>query len=71
MKLLAGLVVIVGGLGLALGIALLYSVFVWLLWNNVLIDVFPAINSIGLWQALGLTVLCSLLFKSGNTSSSK
>ena len=71
MKLITALSAFVVFLGAMLVAVLLCSVPVWLLWNHVLTDVFPSINQIGLWQALGLLVLSSMLFKSYNTTSSK
>lgn len=34
------------------------------LWNGVLVDAVDGVNQIGLLQALGLNILCSILFKS-------
>ena len=57
----------------ALGVALVTTVIVawpiqWL-WNNALVGAVDGINLIGFWQALGITFLCNVLFKS--TSNSK
>jgi hypothetical protein len=41
-----------------------------LLWNSCLVPALDSINPIGFWQALGLNVLFSILFKS-NVSSKK
>ena len=71
MKLFTALSAIIVGCGMVFGVALLYSVPVWLLWNHVLTKAVPVVNAIGFWQALGLTVLFSLLFKSSNISSSE
>jgi len=38
-------------------------------WNNALVGAVDGINSIGFWQALGINILCGILFK--NSSSSK
>lgn len=48
----------------------LYGIFTMLLWNWLMPSIFdlPAIN---FWQAYGLTVLCSVLFKPSTSSSSK
>ena len=40
------------------------------LWNWLMPDLF-ALKRIDAWQALGLNVLCGLLFKSSSTSSNK
>ena len=34
------------------------------LWNNALVGAINGINPIGFWQALGITFLCNVLFKS-------
>ncbi len=33
-----------------------------LLWNSVIPAVFPAVNPVGFWQALGLLLICKVLF---------
>ena len=38
-------------------------------WNNALVGAVDGINPIGFWQALGINILCGILFK--NSSSSK
>ena len=43
---------------------------VQLLWNGCLIHAVDGLHPITFWQALGINVLCSILFKS-STSSSK
>ena len=58
---------------LAIGIVLLTAVLLawptqWL-WNNTLVGAIDGVKAIGFWQALGINVLCNLLFK--NSSSSK
>jgi len=45
----------------------LMAIPVWLLWNGVMPDIF-GLPVITLWQALGLSVLSSLLFKSASSS---
>ena len=49
-------------------IALILSVPVWLLWNWVAVTVL-GLKEITLLQALGLTLLSSILFKSSSVSS--
>ena len=39
------------------------------LWNNTLVGAVDGVNPIGFWQAYGLFILSSLLFKSSYTSS--
>ena len=42
-----------------------------LLWNYCLAPAVDGIKEIGFWQAIGLNVLASILFKSNSTKSSK
>lgn len=53
---------------IVLGIIMAYPTQ-WL-WNNVLVDAVNSINPIGFWQAYGLNILSSILFKSSYTSTS-
>ena len=50
------------------GLVLLSTVPVWLLWNGVLVNVVSGVSEVSFWQALGMTFLCSMLFKSYNTT---
>jgi hypothetical protein len=57
---------------LAVGIAIATAVLLawptqWL-WNNALVGAVDGAEVIGLWQALGINILCNLLFK-GHSSS--
>ena len=49
-------------LGIVLISVLLAFPTQWL-WNTCLVPAIDGVNSIGLWQALGLNVLTSILFK--------
>lgn len=49
-------------------IALLTGIPVYFLWNALMPDIF-GLPEITFWQALGLSVLCSLLFKNSASSS--
>jgi hypothetical protein len=51
-------------------VAVLVSVPVWLLWNWLMPSIF-GLKTISWMQALGLSVLCGLLFKSSASSSGK
>ena len=53
---------------LALG-AIVLAWPVQLLWNGCLIQAVDGLSPITFWQALGINILCSILFK--NSSSSK
>jgi len=57
-----------GVFGLIAGLVLLSTIPVWLLWNGVLVNVVSGVSEVSFWQALGMTFLCSLLFKSYNTT---
>lgn len=57
---------------LAIGIVLLTAVILawptqWL-WNNALVGAIDGVKAIGFWQALGINVLCNLLFKNSSSS---
>lgn len=54
-------------LAAVIGVAILSIFMAWptqLLWNSCLAPAVNGINQIGFWQALGLNVLASILFKS-------
>lgn len=59
---------IIGVFGVAFGMILLFTLPVYWLWNWLMPDIF-GLKVISFWQALGLTTLCSLLFKSHSSSS--
>lgn len=58
-----------------LGIVFLFSLLMalptMLLWNGVAIKVVSGLSYITFWQALGLNILSSILFKSNSTNTSK
>jgi hypothetical protein len=39
------------------------------LWNNALVGAINGFNPIGFWQALGINMLCSILFRNSTTTS--
>ena len=51
--------------------SLIVGGIVWLLWKPVVVALFPTVAVIGYWQAVGLSIMCLLLFKSTNTSTNK
>ena len=57
---------------LAIGILLLTAgILAWptqWLWNNALVGAIDGVKVIGFWQALGINVLCNLLFKNSSSS---
>lgn len=58
-----------------LGIVFLFSLLMalptMLLWNGVAIKVVSGLSYITFWQALGLNILSSILFKSNSTNTTK
>ena len=63
-----------GAIFLAGFAALLASVLlafpVQFLWNNILVEVL-GVKEITIWQALGIYILCMILFKNSNQKESK
>jgi hypothetical protein len=57
-------------IGMIIVIAVLMAWPTQWLWNNALIGAVDGLNPIGFWQALGINVLCGILFRN-STSSSK
>lgn len=55
---------ILGGVVLAAGLALLFGFFVMLLWNWLMPEIF-GLKEITYWQAWGLVLLAHILFKAG------
>jgi hypothetical protein len=69
-KLLAGLMLVVGALALALLLALILAYPTMLLWNVLMPSLF-GLKTISYLQALGLMILSNLLFGKSSSSSSK
>jgi hypothetical protein len=55
---------ILGTVAVALVVIFVLAFPVQWLWNNCLVPAVNGINYIGFWQALGLTILSNVLFKS-------
>ena len=55
---------ILGAVAVALVVIFVLAFPVQWLWNNCLVPAVNGINCIGFWQALGLTILSNVLFKS-------
>lgn len=51
--------------------SLLMALPTMLLWNGVAVEVVSGLTYITFWQALGLNILSSILFKSNSTNTSK
>lgn len=62
-----------GNVMLVIGVLLLYAALLgfplMFLWNVLMPELF-GLKTIGFWQAVGLNVLCSILFKGSSSSSS-
>jgi|TARA_R110002126_G_scaffold42627_1_gene122808 hypothetical protein len=56
-------------IGMIIVIAVLMAWPTQWLWNNALIGAIDGLNPIGFWQALGINVLCGILFRNSTTSS--
>ena len=65
---LEGVLAVVFVIVIACAVALLIAWPVQLLWNEVMPEIF-GLKAITFWQALMLSLLCSLLFKSSCSSS--
>jgi hypothetical protein len=66
-KILSVLLIVVGIIAIAFVFAILLAFPVMWLWNGCLVGLIAGINPItSFWQAFGLMLLCSLLFKSSN-----
>lgn len=66
-KFITGLIAVLGIFALVLIIDLIFAWPFMLLWNWLMPTIF-SIKTITFWQAYGLMLLCSFLFKSSNTS---
>ena len=64
------LTIVFGIIGIIAVMTLLFTLPVMWLWNGLMPDLFN-LPEIGFWQAMGLTLLCGILFKGGSSSSSK
>lgn len=62
--------VFLAAIGMVIVVAVLMAWPTQWLWNNALIGAVDGLNPIGFWQALGINVLCGILFRN-STSSSK
>jgi hypothetical protein len=56
-------------IGMIIVIAVLMAWPTQWLWNNALIGAIDGLNPIGFWQALGINVLCGILFRNSTTNS--
>ena len=58
--------ILIGSVGIILAISLILALPTMVLWNCLMPVIFK-LPSITFWQALGLNVLCSVLFKSSSS----
>ena len=63
------IVEIIGGLLILMLIGVLMALPVQILWNGCLTHAIDGVNSISFWEALGINLLCSILFN--NITNSK
>jgi hypothetical protein len=61
--------IVVAAFGMLVVVAILMAWPTQWLWNNALVGAADGFNPIGFWQALGINILCGILFRT--TSSSK
>jgi hypothetical protein len=61
--------IVLAAFGMLVVVAVLMAWPTQWLWNNALVGAADGFNPIGFWQALGINILCGILFRS--TSSSK
>lgn len=61
--------IVLAAFGMLVVVAILLTWPVQLLWNHSLVGAADGFNPIGFWQALGINILCGILFR--NNSSSK
>ncbi|MDC1282321.1 hypothetical protein N8Z10_00040 [bacterium] len=67
-KLLTSLGTVFAGLFIALFGALIFVLPTYWLWNTCLVPAIEGVNEVGFWQALGLNLLFSILFKTSSTN---
>jgi hypothetical protein len=61
--------IILAALGMLVVVAIVLAWPTQWLWNNALIGAIDGLNPIGFWQALGINVLCGILFRNSTTTS--
>ncbi len=70
MKIIQGLFLLALGLAFVGVMSLLAAVVMFFLWNWLMPELFN-LKEVTYWQAWGLCFLCSMLFKGGDTVTSK
>jgi hypothetical protein len=67
-KLIAGLVLVIGGIVFLVFLSFLLSWPVYMLWNGCLVDAVTGIKEVTWMQAWGLSLLFGILFKNNSVS---
>ena len=70
-KLFALLFALAGTIAFVLFVCAIFALPVMLLWNYCLVGAVDGIHEIGFWQALGLLILTSLMFKNNTKKDEK
>lgn len=69
-KILATVLVVIGGFGFILFLGFLLSWPIMMLWNGCLVDAITGVKEIGWLQAWGISILCGFLFNRSTTTKS-
>ncbi len=59
--------IVLGAIGIVIATAVILAWPTQWLWNNALVGAVDGFNPIGFWQALGVNILCGILFKNSNS----
>lgn len=62
--------IVAAALAMIVVIAILLAWPTQWLWNNALVGAADGFNPIGFWQALGINILCGILFRNSSLSKS-
>lgn len=68
---LAVILIVTLALGLVFGVMCLEAWILMLLWNAIIPVIFVGAPTIGFWMAMGIMLLCNILFKSVHRCSNK
>ena len=62
--------IVLAALGMVVVVGVLLAWPTQWLWNNALVGAVDGVNPIGFWQALGINILCGILFRNNSSSNS-
>ena len=62
--------IVLAALGMVVVVGVLLAWPTQWLWNNALVGAVDGVNLIGFWQALGINILCGILFRNNSSSTS-